>query len=135
MCKLTSFDVIACRLGKFSNAQLAALSSVYTHFQAASMDFAQLMNIDYAKAMRCECEVPYQDLTADGTTISCQAANICIINPWCVPLEEKQLTRDSTFAQRILVHSADAPSSCATLLARRGSGARVLALQARTWAR
>jgi hypothetical protein len=28
------------RLGKFSLAQLGALSSVYSHFQAATMDFS-----------------------------------------------------------------------------------------------
>lgn len=99
---------ILCRLGKFSVAQLSALSSVYNHFQAASMDFVQLMRIDFAAAMRCGCERPYQDLTMDGTTISCQTAQLCITNPWCVPSEEKQLVRGSAFAQRILVPSARA---------------------------
>jgi hypothetical protein len=96
------------RLGKFSLAQLGALSSVYSHFQAATMDFVQLMGIDFAQAMRCGCEQPYQNLTMDGTTISCQTANLCIINPWCVPVEEKQLVHGSTFAQRILVPNARA---------------------------
>jgi hypothetical protein len=41
------------------------------------------MRIDFAQAMRCGCEQPYQNLTMDGTTISCQTANLCIINLVC----------------------------------------------------
>jgi hypothetical protein len=44
---------------------------------------SQLMGTDFAQAMRCGCEQPYQNLTMDGTTISCQTANLCIINPRC----------------------------------------------------
>jgi hypothetical protein len=81
-----------------------ALSSVYSHFQAATMDFAQLMRIDFAQAMRCGCEQP-QNLTMDGTTISCQTANLCIINPVCTCRGEAAGPR-LNLAQRILVTNA-----------------------------
>lgn len=112
----------ACRLGKFSAAELRALASVYTHFQAASMDFLQLAGLDYGKSLTCECEGPCQAVTADGTTISCQAANLCQYAPWMVDLEEDQLTHGSAFAQRILVRSARARELLRDFARKQGGG-------------
>lgn len=93
------------RIGKYSPAQMGALSSLYKHFQAGTMDFVQLMNIDFAESMRCQCAHPYRNLTWDGTTISCQTRNLCIVQPWGAAADESQLTYGSTFADRLLVRS------------------------------
>lgn len=97
----------SCRLGKYSEAQLGALSSIYTHFQTATMDFVQLMDINFPEATRCKCENPCGDLTLDGTTISCQIENLCIVQPWGAPHDETDLTRGSAFVDRLLVREPD----------------------------
>lgn len=82
---------------------MGALQSMYKHFQAATMDFVQLMRINFPESMRCECDVPYRNLTWDGTTISCQTHNLCIVQPWGAPEDESVLTYGSTFSDRLLI--------------------------------
>jgi hypothetical protein len=71
------------------------------------MDFLQLMNIDFAEDTRCKCANPCGDLTLDGTTISCQIENVCIVQPWGAPHAEADLTRGSAFADRLLVREPE----------------------------
>lgn len=91
------------RMGQHTPAQLSAVSNLYKHFQAATMDFIHLMNIDFADSMRCRCEQPFQHLSADGITVSCQTRNLCMAAPFAAKPDDTNLVWGSRFGERIYV--------------------------------
>jgi hypothetical protein len=93
-------------LRKFSSAQLSALSLLYTHFQQASMDFVQLMSIDFPGANRCQCARPFQDMVADGITVSCQVRNLSVVAPFAAASADAELVWGSKFAERVYLRSS-----------------------------
>ena len=74
--------------------QLSALNiNLHKHFQGATMDFVQLMGIDFAAAMECSCAVPSWQLTADGITVSCQSSSLHVMAPPAAGLRHAGLRR------------------------------------------
>lgn len=90
-------------LGKYTPAQLSALSMLYKHFQTATMDFVQLMRIDLSAAMRCDCEHPFTNLVADGITVSCQTRDLHIAAPFAPSADDSTLVWGSKFPSRIFI--------------------------------
>lgn len=70
------------KIGLHSDAQISALTLLYPHFQEATMDFVQLMGIDYANALSCTCTNPFSDIIADGITVSCQVNELNLVAPF-----------------------------------------------------
>lgn len=96
---LTKYD----RLPTHPRSQLDALAMVYKHFQQASMDFVQLMDIDFSAQLRCQCDDPLQHLVADGITVSCQLSNLCMAAPFAALSSDTHHQWGSQFRDRIYV--------------------------------
>jgi hypothetical protein len=71
-----------CRLGTFTAAQIGAISSLFKHFQSASMDFYwTFRGIDFRGDA---VHVPVLAWTSPlGVTISCQTSNLHIVPMGC----------------------------------------------------
>lgn len=103
--------------GTHTEAQVSALSLLYTHFQQATMDFVQLMAIDFSAALRCTCANPFSDIIADGITVSCQVSHLNLAAPYAAPSEDTELVRGSKFADRVYVNEPKARPLLRTLSA------------------
>jgi hypothetical protein len=92
-----------------SVTQICALSSVYSHFREACIDFVELMDIDYRALLSCKCENQHQHLVAHGISVSCPLRKLHLLGPW-LPQDEGLLPQQqhgSEYHHRHAVQDAE----------------------------
>jgi hypothetical protein len=66
----------------WEDASVEALTSVYSHFRAACIDFVDLMQLDYKSRCACHCVDPHRHLIVEGITISSPLSKLHLVGPW-----------------------------------------------------
>jgi hypothetical protein len=66
----------------WDDASVEALTSMYSHFQAACVDFVDLMQLDYKSRLAFHCVDYHRHLIVHGITISSPHNKLHLVGPW-----------------------------------------------------
>jgi hypothetical protein len=96
----------------WEDASVEALTSVYSHFRAACIDFVDLMQLDYKSRCACHCVDPHRHLIVEGITISSPLSKLHLVGPWLPKESNGPLMQHHGSLHRDRMVVQDAESSC-----------------------
>jgi hypothetical protein len=80
------------------------ITGLYKHLNEEFMEFVDLQHIDYSEVLRCRCDCQFENLVAEGITISCPRSKLNVVSPIEPELNEySDIVFGSSFEERTLI--------------------------------